>query len=53
MIRTHFEDLVPGLVLTCGPIDVGRDEIVAFAEAYDPQPFHLSEAAAEGSFVGR
>ncbi|RVU14411.1 MaoC family dehydratase [Methylobacterium oryzihabitans] len=53
MIRIHFEDLVPGLVLPCGPITVTRDEIVAFARAYDPQPFHLDEAAARGSFVGR
>ncbi|MEH3144130.1 MAG: MaoC family dehydratase [Methylobacterium frigidaeris] len=53
MIRFHFEDLVPGLVITCGPITVTRDEIVAFARAYDPQAFHLGEEAAQGTFVGR
>ncbi len=28
------------------------DEIKAFASAYDPQPFHLDEAAAADSFFG-
>ncbi len=30
-----------------------REEIVAFAERYDPQPFHLDEAAAARSYFGR
>src|ERR1700728_1952397 len=29
---------------------VTADEIKEFAERYDPQPFHLDEAAGEGSF---
>jgi acyl dehydratase len=29
---------------------VTADEIVAFAEQYDPQPFHLDESAGQSSF---
>ena len=29
-----------------------RDEVLAFAQAYDPQPFHLDEAAAAQSLFG-
>lgn len=47
-----FEDFVAGAVdLADGPT-VTRDAIVAFARAYDPQPFHLDEEAAKGTFVG-
>jgi acyl dehydratase len=30
-----------------------REEVLAFASAYDPQPFHLDDAAAEASLFGR
>lgn len=40
-----------------GPREIGRftftrDEIVRFARAYDPQPFHVDEEAARGSPFG-
>ena len=47
-----FEDFAPGSLIEGGPIVVTRDALVAFAEAFDPQPFHLDEAAAEATFVG-
>ncbi|NEU10887.1 MaoC family dehydratase [Methylobacterium sp. BTF04] len=53
MTGIAFEDFTPGAVIEGGPITVTRDEIVAFAAEFDPQPFHLDEAAAEASFVGR
>lgn len=49
----YFEDFVPGAVTTFGHRTVTGDELVAFARLYDPQPFHLDEAAAAGTFVGR
>ncbi|GJD47996.1 hypothetical protein OPKNFCMD_0710 [Methylobacterium crusticola] len=52
MPRYCFEDLVPGFQLACGPQSVTREDIVAFARAYDPQPFHVDEAAARDTFVG-
>ena len=47
-----FEDFSPGEVIEGGPLIVGRDEIVAFAAEFDPQPFHLDEEAAKATFVG-
>ncbi len=51
--RIAFEDFTPGAVIEGGPITVTRDELVAFAREFDPQPFHLDEAAAEATFVGQ
>lgn len=52
MHRYHFEDLVPGFTRRGGPRVVTREDILAFARAYDPQDFHLDEAAARDSLVG-
>jgi acyl dehydratase len=46
-----FEDLPPGRLGTFGPRRVTREEIVAFAAEFDPQPMHLDEAAAERSML--
>jgi len=48
----YFEDLSPGQELTFGPHVVTREEIVAFAAEFDPQPFHLDEAAAAATLLG-
>ena len=48
-----FEDLVIGTRLDLGTHTFTQDEIVAFAERYDPQPFHLDDAAAALSHFGR
>ena len=48
----HFEDFTPGSVAEYGPRVVTRDEIVAFAAEFDPQPMHLDEAAAAASMLG-
>ena len=47
-----FEDFKPGPFMTFGPRRVTREEIIAFAAEFDPQPFHLDEAAAERSLLG-
>ena len=44
--QRYFEDYADGAVYRYGPITVARDEVVAFAAAYDPQPMHVDEAAA-------
>ncbi len=48
-----FEDIEPGTVSTYGSHRVDRDAMVAFAREFDAQPFHLDEAAAAASPVGR
>ncbi len=46
-----FEDFSPGHFGTFGPRHVTRDEIIAFAKVYDPQPMHLDEEAASKSML--
>lgn len=47
----YFEDVTVGDRSEFGPLTISREEIVAFAQEFDPQPFHLSdEAAAETHF---
>jgi acyl dehydratase len=48
-----LEDFSVGDVLTGEPLTVSREDIVGFAKAFDFQPFHLDEAAAEKTFAGR
>lgn len=52
MPRLHWEDFTPGGVAEYGPRRVTREEMVAFAAEFDPQPFHLDEAAARASLLG-
>ena len=40
-----FEDQRVGELRDLGAHTFGRDEIIAFARQFDPQPFHLDEAA--------
>jgi acyl dehydratase len=47
-----FEDLTPGRVFDLGSTVVDRDEMVAFARRFDPQPFHVDEDAAAASLFG-
>jgi acyl dehydratase len=49
----YFEDIVVGATVPFGRKVVSKDEIVAFARAFDPQPFHLDEEAAKSSLIGR
>ncbi len=49
----YFEDLVVGTKQQFGRCAVTREEVIAFAERYDPQPFHLSDEAAAATHFGR
>jgi acyl dehydratase len=53
MPRWTWEDFPAGHQRPFGPVVVTREEVIAFASRYDPQPFHLDEAAAEASLFGR
>jgi len=48
----YFEDLIVGDVTDCGSVTVTGEEIIAFAEQFDPQPFHVDEEAAAESIFG-
>ena len=47
----YYEDFYIGQVFqSIGTAKVTAEEIKEFGQKYDPQPFHLDEAAGEGSF---
>ncbi|MET0313557.1 MAG: MaoC family dehydratase [Hansschlegelia sp.] len=50
--RYAFEDFVAGDVADYPEVVVDREEMLAFAQEYDPQPMHVSEEAARGSMLG-
>jgi acyl dehydratase len=52
MSRLYFEDLEPGAVITHGARTITREEIIAFAAEFDPQPMHLDEEAAKKTMLG-
>ncbi len=45
----YLEDLAPGQRFGSGRLTVTEADIIAFATTFDPQPFHLDEAAARGT----
>lgn len=52
-MAVHFEDLTVGDTEQFGEYTVTREEIIGFAEQFDPQPFHVDpEAAADSPFGG-
>ena len=53
MREIYLDDLRPGQTFALGRRSVPRDEIVEFARAWDPQSFHLDEAAAKASIYGQ
>lgn len=54
MTERYFEDFAVGQVFKpSGRVRVEKDDIIAFAQKFDPQPFHLDEEAARHSIFGR
>ncbi|MCW6532990.1 MaoC family dehydratase [Sphingomonas sp. MMSM20] len=49
----YFEDIAVGAKSSFGNYPVTREEVIAFAQKYDPQPFHLSDEEAAGTHFGR
>ena len=47
-----FEDFRPGEARETASVTVTKEEIVAFARQFDPQPFHVDEEAARRSPFG-
>jgi len=46
----YLDDLVVGQRFISGSRTLGAEEIKAFAREFDPQPFHVDEEAARGTF---
>lgn len=51
-IRIWWEDLEVGQVRDLGSLSPTREDILAFAGQFDPQPFHLDDEAARASVFG-
>jgi acyl dehydratase len=53
MTKQYLEDFAVGQVYHSGRLRVDKEQIVAFAKQFDPQPFHLDDDAARKSVFGR
>jgi acyl dehydratase len=50
--KYYWEDFKPGDTFPMGERLIDRDEVMAFARDFDPQPFHIDEEAARRSMYG-
>ena len=50
--RYYLDDLQVGQRFTSGTHAIDEAQIKAYARQFDPQPFHLDEAAAKGTLFG-
>jgi acyl dehydratase len=48
----YAEDYRVGEIVDVGQYTLTKDEIVAFAQEWDPQPFHIDERAAAATMFG-
>jgi acyl dehydratase len=49
MDKFYFDDLTEDMVVEFGKFEMTQDEIIRFAKAYDPQPFHTEPVPPPGS----
>ncbi len=47
-----YDDFEPGRIFKLPPHTVTQEEILAFAQEFDPQPFHLDAESGQAQFVG-
>src|SRR6202047_5150132 len=50
--KRYLEDFAVGQTFGSGRLRIEKERILAFAAEFDPQPFHLDEAAARHSIFG-
>jgi len=50
--KYYWEDFAVSQVRDLGTITPTREDIIAFAQQFDPQPFHLDDEAAKASVFG-
>lgn len=49
----YYEDLAIGQAFSSGSVTMRKDDAIGFASRYDPQYFHVDEAAAKEGIWGR
>jgi acyl dehydratase len=52
MARLYYEDIGVGEVRDLGSYTASKEELLQFAERYDPQPIHVDEDAAAETMYG-
>ena len=52
MSKLYWEDFIDGSVAEFGSRLVTREEIIAFAAEFDPQPMHMDEEFARSTMLG-
>lgn len=50
--KIYWEDIEIGQEFALGEKRIERDEVIAFAHEFDPQPFHVGEESAKGTMLG-
>ena len=50
--RQYLEDYAAGQIYRSARMTIDKDQIIAFAGKFDPQPYHLDEEAAHKSVFG-
>ena len=53
MIGLYLEEIEVGRVVQLGSVHFTREAVISFAKKYDPQPFHLDDAAAARGQFGK
>ena len=48
----YWEDFQVGETVELGPVDVTEEDVLEFAQRFDPQPFHVDPVAAKDSPFG-
>jgi acyl dehydratase len=52
MTALAFSEIEVGRVFPLGPYELLREDLLSFAQEFDPQPFHLDEDIANSSVLG-
>ena len=50
--KQYLEDYTAGQVFRSASLRIDKDEIIAFAGQFDPQPYHLDDEAARKTVFG-
>ncbi len=48
----YYEDILIDEPMGLGNYHVEKEEVIAFAKKWDPQPYHIDETAAKTSLIG-
>ena len=51
-VTQYLEDYAAGQVYRSARLRIDKDQIIAFAGQFDPQPYHLDDEAARKSVFG-